>query len=910
MIEKHDYEKYFFNDLYDDKEIRDKITSLQTHLYNDILSGKAWFQNNKVINGDIYDLKINEELNRSLGLPANTYSLSLNVNIVPFYEELRFFEKYGYGKLISSMDIIKDKEIFPRNFYFYIDGYYIHDVKIAIWKNRCTIFISESHDLSLSDLDSIIDQAKSDDLWTILLSTKSDYYLTTSARANLFTDNKIYLSKFTESKKYNKPTKSNCWTMYMTASGSSYNLMMATNVVLEEDVDGEYFLVPENFKTMIKEKAGTVKCFIINEPECSGSGIYVNTEGINPVFEIPFKKNPIPSRNLLVWEYDSATNRKLNPLTVVATMHYPNIYDFSEMITEAYFTRLYTSSRQLVVGSDGSVIVFGADKSGSKNYDLYIEWIEPMDDISDYDSYIQEYINCYKNDYASMLVNGELPQLISGYRPIQEFKAGAVDYFRSVYKGDYRAWRLERIIELLQDNPKRFNSFFKNLYYKTKKFNTRSYNQEENPHIYERSILDTKDHCDNAEERYIIFNNQTPHSFIRFYDYHNDEKPVSLYINGILMLPTYEMKYGSTLYVYFPASKVENGETIQLEVEEFDKPIENHEFRFLRSDSVVDLEEFHFKRKVSLSNLMLYNVATGEYIDKEDLNMNAQIAIQTIQYIGTDKVDTIEDLYTEIILADSDESVIEPTDYEYIVLETSEEEHEIVNKDSNRDINIDNISVSIKNISIAKEKLLRNRIGLVTTDFYAQRVFTVDQEYLDTYGNNYIYSNFKGKPSVNRLRVFKNGLRVSQSEYSIEFNGYDKDVIFTFNSLESANYIIQYIGYDEECLYDNSLQSLKKSNDEILYLSDVVSTPFNTLVHRIYIDGYRIPNNEIKVIEGNMIMIKLSNIEHSFTNDSNIMIFGQKHDINPYDYLPSMQFNDHLALSDANFRSYLKSQHI
>lgn len=904
MIEKHDYEKYFFNDLYDDKEIRDKIMSLQTHLYNDILNGKEWLQNNKVINGDIYDLRINKELNLRFNLPSNTYSLSLNMNIIPSYLEKKFFEKYGYGSLISSMDIIKDNEVFPKNFYFYINGYYIHNIKISILEDRCILFIPESHDLLLDDLNNIIDQPNSDDLWTILLSSKSDYYMTTLTRASLFTDNKIYLSKLSEYKKYNKPSKSNCWTMYITACNTSYNLMMATNVILDKDANGEFFLVPQEFKNTIKERAGTVRCLIINEPDCNGSGIYVNTSETDPVFEIPFKKNPIPIRNLLVWEYDSSSKRKLNPLTVVADIYYPNIYDFSNMISEAYFERLYSSSKELIIDSDGNPIIFKSNNSSFGNYDLYIEWIEPMEDVSEYDSYIQEYIECYKNDYVSMFANNTLPQLIMNYKPISSFKVGAMDYFSSIYKGDYRAWRLDKFIDLLKDNPKRFNIFYNIIYYKSKRFTSKTYTYEDNPHIYGRSILDNKTHCDDPE-RCIIFLNEEPHSFIRVYDFHDNQKPVSMYINGILYMPTYILKYGSIFYIYFPSYKIDHRESIQIEIEEFDNPIEEYYFRFIKSDTIIDLEDLKFKRKVALTNILFFNYSTGEYISKDDLNINAQIAIQAIQYIGTDKIDTIENLYTEIILADKNTKVIEPTDYDYIVLGSSEEEYEIINKDSNKDINLDNISISIKNFSIAKDKLLRNRIGIATTDFYDQRIFTVDQNYISTFGNTYTYKNFKGKPSLERFRIFENGLRVNPSNYTMEFNGYNKDVLITFISLNQSNYIIQYIGYDEECLYNDTISNLKTTNDDIIYLSNILSEPFNIINHRIYIDGYRISNSQIKVIEGNMIMIETSEIEYKFNNDSIIMIFGQRHDDNPYEYSTNLQFNDQLAISDSTFRNYL-----
>ena len=74
-------------------------------------------------------------------LPLNSYSLQFNRNIVPFYSEKGFFDRYGYGSVISSVDIMNDCRIFDKNFYFFLGGHLIHDVKLVIFKDKCIIFI-------------------------------------------------------------------------------------------------------------------------------------------------------------------------------------------------------------------------------------------------------------------------------------------------------------------------------------------------------------------------------------------------------------------------------------------------------------------------------------------------------------------------------------------------------------------------------------------------------------------------------------------------------------------------------------------------------------------------------------------------------------------------------------------------
>jgi hypothetical protein len=102
MVTKNDYDSYFFNNLYNDELIGDKLAAFQNRLYNNILSGKEWIQNNRIINGDLDDVKIDQALNKEFNMPEGTYSLHLNTNIIPFYSEKAFFDKHKYGEVISS----------------------------------------------------------------------------------------------------------------------------------------------------------------------------------------------------------------------------------------------------------------------------------------------------------------------------------------------------------------------------------------------------------------------------------------------------------------------------------------------------------------------------------------------------------------------------------------------------------------------------------------------------------------------------------------------------------------------------------------------------------------------------------------------------------------------------------------
>ena len=907
MIEKNDYDSYFFNNLYNDELIGDKLAAFQNRLYNPILKGKEWIQNNRIINGDILDIKIRQDINMMYGLPLNSYSLQFNKNVVPFYSEKRFFDHYGYGSVISSIDILNDSGIFDKNFYFFLGGHLIYDTKLVIFKDKCIIFIvptstNTASDICSEDIENIIESTDTDMMWTVMLTTKADYYITTLSRASLFKENKIYLDNFSTFKKYPKPYKSNCWTMYVSGAGKSYNIMDATNVTLQTDDDGEYFLVPDEFKEYLYTKANTLRCFIVNEPECSGTGIYVDTDNVNPIFQIPFKKNPIPKRNLIVWEYDDSTKRKIHPLEVSADLLYPNIYDFTEMLSDAYLHMLFTKSKELIVDASNQVIVFGQNMGGSKYFDMYIEWIEPMQDISSYDSYIQDYMDCYKDTYAANLINGSLPEEIRNYHPIVDPKLGAFDYFNSDYKGDYRAWRANNIVRLLQDNPTRYDEFFHMLYYYGKQYLTKTYTYEADPHIYDRKITNNKDHCNNAQELLINFNQ--PQGFVRFFDYHYMVKPMSLFFNGIFKFPTYVMRFGTVLFAYFDSSSVSNHETIQMDIDFIDNPQETGNFFFQNQNSIIDLETFHFSRKVSLSNIIFYDSETGEYIPKgTNMIFKAQISIADIEYIGLDKVDTTSELGTELALATKNNEFITPNNYDCIILQITKIKHEVSNSDSHQLVNLDNVQVSLAGGESLK--YLKRWLGIATTDFYQQKIFTISQSDLTDGKYTYLYTNFVGKPSKNRFRIYVNGLRLNPQMYDITFKGFCKDAIIDFHSgVSTGKVVIQYISFDEINIYNGLIRDLKKTKDNILYLRDILDTPFDPIIYKIFIDGYRISDDQIKLIgQSNMIMIEPTYYE--FTDSSEIMIYQQEMDEDLYDFKSDSQFLDKTSIEDEAFRKYL-----
>lgn len=911
MVVKNDYDSYFYNNLYDDVLVSDAMDDFQHRLYSTILKGKEWLQNNDIYSGPLYDLSIDQDINMKYGMPMYAYSLRLRRNILPFYSEKKFFDQHGYGTPISSLEIMKDNAIFSRSLYFFLNNHLICDVQIVILRSGCIVFIVPSSedavttDLHRSDLEKIISDDSVESSWTIMLTTKADFYMTTKQRLSLFDGNKIYLSNFSTYKAYRKPRKKNAWTMYLTGTASSYNIMNATSVGIFEDDKGEYFLVPENFKNAIYQKASIIRCLVVNEPECEGSGIFIQADGANPIFQIPFKKNPIPKKNLRAWAYDFTTQRKLHPLEIDADLYYPNIYDFGRLMSTAYYQVLYTKSRELVITPEGQTIVFGRERNTEKRFDLWLEWIEPMGDCSAYDSYIQDFIDFYGDEYATMMVHGKLPAYIRDYHPIVDPKFGAFDYFHSEFKGDYRAWKLDCLIKLLKDNPKRYDEFFRKIYYRNKRYVTRSYTYENEPHIYTRSVMSTEFLCgkDNIDY-YLEF--QKPQAYLAFYDWVDAEKPVLLTIDGVHQSTSFVMKWGTSLFVFFDADLLENKKPIRIDIETSSEVVESGKLYFSSMSSGYDMEKLNF-RKNSLDNLIFYVDNTGEYLCGEDLNFNAQIAISDIQYIGEDKVDTVSEIPGAEVLYTEDQKLVVPTGHSYIVFKITRINHEITDPRASQVVDLDNVEISLKP---DREDLVRKSIGVSTGDFFQKRIDKI--EFLptveDTDGKScavYTYKNYKGIPSGSRIRVYIDGRRISPKLYTLSFAGYDKDMQVVFDyTIARGDLLIEHAPFDEELIYDGSIYDLRSTEDEIWYLGKILDTPFDDMVYKIYVNGKRVSTEQIRPV-GQSNMLIINNQEVVNGEDMHVMIYQQKMDEDVYDYDSSSQFMDAVSINDSAFRQYL-----
>lgn len=921
MVVKNNYCHYFFNNLYDDEIISRKLADYQNHMYDPILRGKTWIQNNCVINGSIENIRINSKLNSRFHMPTNTYSISLNVNIIPIYSEKEFCFKYGYENPISSSQIIEDDKIFSKYIYFFIGGYLIHDIKFVVKNGHTIIFIQPSNDdkektINEKDLKTIMNEEGEDRLWTIMFSTRSDVYKIKQQRALLFNDNKIYLNSIPTYKKYNKPNKNNCYTLYMSSFPSSFNIMSACNVTVNSDEKGEYFLVPQEFKDFIYKKTNLVYCMIFNEPNCSGSGFYVNTESDKPIFQIPYKKNPIPISNFLIWRYDSKTHRKIHPVEQNIAIYYPNTYDFSKMTESSYYEYLRKKSSAYIYNENTKPDIIDGENT-ELNHDLYIEWVEPREDCMIFHSYIQDYID-YDPNYSEKMVNDALPEeFTKNFDPVKPIPLGAFDYYHSDYYDDYRGWKLDVLSKILHNNPKKYDLLYHEIYANIRNYLTQCYNYENQQDIYNRSIDNNYIHCINDSQNRMMFTK--PHTYMHIFDYQDESKPMNVFIGGKLITITFVLRRGDTAYVYIDREYIKDHDSIQLDLELVNKDIESFKFPFNSIGDAVKLESLGFKEKHSLSDIILYD-KDGNYLSKDDFSFQGKV--DSFDFIFNDDDDDVYSTYSEdVYFITRENQLFVPKGSDSFIVRRREFKFDIESTDSTKGTDLDDVIIIPNN-----PEYYGKEIGIATTDFTRRKtiIFTdnlsglqyIKQLETDSYEiiqpdnssiHDVIFESFKGKPSSDRFKVYIDGKIISPKNYEVEFEGYDKNAIFHFHeNLMNKKIDIHYFGYDDELIYDGGISTLLKTNSSVLFLRDILETPYDNYVYRIYIEGYRISDDKVRALgQSNMLYV-----DTFLSSMDNIMIYRQKMDEEIYGYTKDTQFLDETAKNDPDFLNYLIDKYV
>lgn len=914
IIQRSPYDIYFLSNLYDDDVIVDSVRDFN-HYYPSDLYAEGTSHRHTVQDGTTDMLIVDNELNYSYGVAPGSYSLRIPYNNVAWYSEVAFVNAYGYGKPISSLKIMSDMSVFNKTLLFFIGNSFLYEVYYVIEKTEMILFIVAGNHLTHEEISSLL---KKNDSWTLLYTTKGMNYRAFSPSNTLITNgDRIYLKSLKPREKIESPTKKGRWTLFISSNPYSYDIMSCTNTPLLCDENGElYFEIGLEFLSFIYTKTRTLKCLIINDPDCCGSGIYVNRDGVSPIFQIPYKRTPYASENIIIWEYDKDTKRKLHPLVPDITVSYPNIYDFSKTNFE---------------------------------HAMYIEWSSTPNVPNITYPLFQDYIDYCGKLYSGKLLSGNVPTVIKEYEPASHVPVLEMKYPHSPYFGDYRSWKIYQLVYAMKDNPLRYRKLFNRLYRNSVRYISSTYTPEEYPEIYQRSIMNNKDHCDSSAKKIAVFTE--PHTYIKINNDVCQYRHCALFIDGMRKVPTYNMTYDGYMYIYFPVEWIKTENQIQLDIGliPYTSKIDDIEFRFNYLNSIQKYLNTAFSRKRSLSDIIFCDEETGDFIN-DDFDISLSISIYDIDYKNKDLSDEISFLDTDaemMVKGEEKNRLIFGSDsFDFFIVKRKSVEHHITDALKSSHKNIDLTNLVLSNPSIA---ILEHPLHMILTDFYASYIYdftgnVMDSDMVELWergewnkdaekyeaspwhvqkndlfivnGNDIILHNYKGSHSKNHFRIFVNGKLQNPNMYTITFpSKYGGDCIISTTFTHRGYLIIDYLPYEEEMVYNGSIANLKKTNDSILYLHDYLKgCPFDNILHRIYIDGIRVSRKDIIVLgSGSSIMIR--NEKYSFTDASTITIYQQAMDSNlsPYDYDISAEeylMYDEALIEDADYRKWVIDKYL
>lgn len=854
MISKEDnYKLYLFNNLYNDEIISSKISDFRTTLYREIVDGKRYLEQNNVMTGPISDVKIRHVLNKEYDMPENSYSLIGSSDMLPFYHIQSISNVEPNGIVISFQDILENKVKFEKNLYLFLGDYCIMNVTMVISKEMIIYFIPNEPS---SQYETITDIIQNTTEWNLMWKNKCNMYAGITQRHLLFEGNRIYLSSLTKKAMFHTIPQ-NSWTLYI--SRGDLDITQATHLEYIENDGNPYFLVSDKFINNVYYTLNLVKYWIVNDHDGTGAGYYTFSEEL-PIFQIPFKENPIPSQNIMVWKYDVESDCLLHPIKHNIPMQYPNIYDFSEL-------RSYGS--------------------------IFIELLEPTNDVCNFYSYIHSYYECYGNQYVSMLVNETADPKIVSYNPDKLYEFTPDDYMKSMFRGDLRAWILDKIINIMTDVPSFYDRLYHVIYQTIKMTNYISYTFDKDKEIYQKTYRTTADHCDNESEYITTFAEDM--TVIHIYNPSCHKRHCSLFINGVYKSIPHVMYYCHDIFIYFPKRYIQNNENIEIIIGAYNYIDENISFDNYIANEIIDFSDYHVFDYHVLEDL--YYVFDDGMIANENA-LNYLVSLKKLQITFTDngEVDDLEFFSGDNIkLASVFGTLIKPTDYTYFILR-SEETFPINDiKGMMKQFKLDSFQVYIDD-----QVHSHHALTIRSTDFYETYSVTM----AEGSENKIILSNFRGKHEKSRFHIYCDGLLISPSEYEIEFTPYyNHDV--TIHIDKKGEFLIEYIGYNEIVTYDGPISDVYK--DGILYLDMFDSFPYNHLMSKIYIDGYFIHHNNLHYICQNN-MLKVDGI--TITDESHLVILTQQMDSDPYQYNPSKLFLSDIAKTDQVYREYIKENNL
>ena len=815
---------YYLNDQYNDEILQAQLIKNANKTWSRSLDEQDITQGIDTVVGHASDFAINSKRNSDYNLPANTYTYKYKASSVPFYNVKAYADKYQYNKPVSLLQIMSDKSIFKNRLMFAIGEYVFLNLKIIFTEfgeSILCIYPDASTGIMPSKMTSLIAQNVT---WCMYSKIQSDfYYVNGTTIASLFgsTGTSVSISKFTNYNVFNKPNTPSKYDMLITADPLNPNLLYQT----EAAYNGNSFTINSAFKTVIGSNTNTINCAVINDYGRVGEfQTTVSTENSSVNACLYGTYNPIHPTNIIIHKYDNTNmikkERYSNSDVVTIESFYPDVFKFTFKRTGTYLIEYYET--------------MVATTQFDNNFNLFKGFITNKYNL---------------NTYANVVAARTLPEVLLNYLPDSNYVYDYSDYAASAQKGDVRAYNLYKLYELISNNMVEYRDYIKKINDKNRKYITYIESMSSANSIYNRVVRDTSNNSNDPSD-IVKFNEDM--IYFTYSNSKNTDKATVLYIDGLRVIPTLTKTLNNITSVYIPKSKVTGSSVITANILSCPKNKAESKtigtFTPLDTSTAIQFPNADSFGKVNPTELVFYNVLTGEKIDKGKFSFSFDIDRYVTEHAVSESGDVNFGADINSYLLTVNDEYFKTSANEYVTLASDNVSVDTGSPSAAINKYVDASSIHIK---VNDPALVNVEIGVTNTNIFDEAIIpnaTIGAA--NTLSLNSLYTNIDS--NADRFQVYANGRLLSSSEYTISQDPEKDDKINVVVNPQTGtdgklSLALDYMSYPASKLFNKTVSL----TDELQGLINIdskgngLNRPIDVRYVEAYINGVRVAPDKV-----------------------------------------------------------------
>lgn len=570
---------FFYSSMYDDAVIGEFYRKISAESYSRATAyqhgmiGRVrdQFTGKIVYPASCVNLAIDNKYNQKMGLPLNSYTITIPRMIIPYFDKKRFIRKYGYDSCVIPIeDFYTEDKIFDKYPVVHIGRHRIM-TNLAFILNRdrtVTLAILEVEDSAPFSAKNLVEELREDDdiivflnepsrMFTVKGNTKEsnafieaipngnhdpieDYYITIP-----YSDSVLgKIAPQVQHKFYNS------WDLIINATSSGNELYTPTIIVsligIDKVNDKITFLISEDSLDAVKDWFNVsgfkfpFDFWLVERPNRRSISVYEYDPLSAPILNLQYNENPAGNLNIEIYECDEHYHkgRRLYDPDLVQ-LYYPNIFDF---------THLNVNNSDLLI----EVIEYPSSYTNQVMHNS----LQPLFDSLGQDFYTEFTVNNY-----DVNLDGSRAR-VKEFAP-QHFPVTFEDYAESPYYKNIRGYLLDKVCQTLATDPWLISEYYQLINAR----NPRMITTSGTPRKYGLTIdgttqgeyaagiepvMDTSCASQNADD---ILHFSEPHTYLMFRS-NEQQVPSMLYFNGRYVKPTTTRFWSGLNYIFVPTKSI------------------------------------------------------------------------------------------------------------------------------------------------------------------------------------------------------------------------------------------------------------------------------------------------------------------------------------------------------------------